>query len=78
MPISLSDAATVTFTKVINSGNTIVNGRVSKKSVEVGQVSYNEKSGAMIVKFALKELTEVEQTALLGSLPGYVNELLTE
>lgn len=77
-PISLSDTATITFTKVINSGNLTINGRVSKNSAEVGQVSYNEKSGALIVKLTLKELTTLEQTALLKSLPGYINEILSE
>ena len=78
-PVAVSESATVTFNKVTVSGNVTINGRIVRNSAEIGQVSYNTKSGALIVKlYPLTDLTTIDQSAILGSLPGYINELLTE
>ena len=46
-PVAVSESATVTFNKVTVSGIVTINGRIVRNSEEIGQVSYNTKSGAL-------------------------------
>lgn len=79
VPVSISDTVSAIFNKVTNSGHTMINGRIVKSSNEVGQISYNSKSGSLIVKVSsLENFTTEEQSSLFGSIPGYINEILTE
>lgn len=78
-PVAVTDSVTISFTKVTNGGEVVVSGRATKQGKEAASVNYYGKNGSLVVSLRpLSVLDLSEQAALLGAVPGYINEILTE
>ena len=78
-PVTLSDAASVQFTKTVKGTGTTIYGKIIKEDTEVGQVSYEETGDYMITSVKpFSKLTKEEVAELYAQVPTCIDEMLHE
>ena len=78
-PVTLSDAASVQFTKTVKGTGTTIYGKIIKEDTEVGQVSYDESGGYLITTVKpFSCLTKEEVAALYAEVPTCIDEMLND
>lgn len=78
-PVAVCDSVSLAFTKTVSSEGVVVSGRVTKQGKEAGTVNYYGKNDSLVISLRPSAVLELpEQTAVLGSVPGYINEILIE
>lgn len=75
-PVVISDEVSIYFTKVVNSSNITIYGKVMKKGAEVGSVSLDKSGGYLITSLKpYTELTEIEVKGIYGKVPECIKEM---
>ena len=78
-PVTLSETASVQFTKTVKGTGTSIYGKIIKEGTEVGQVSYDESGGYLITTIKpFSSLTKDEVAALYAEVPTCIDEMLND
>ncbi len=78
-PVVLSENASINFTRVSNTNGTTVYGKIVKDGAEVGNVAYDSRGGYMNTSLKpFAALTQEEVSAVYATVPGCINEILSE
>lgn len=78
-PVTVCDSVSLAFTKTVSSEGVVISGRVAKQGKETGTVNYYGKNDSLVISLRPSEALDLsEQTAVLGSVPGYINEILSQ
>lgn len=78
-PVSLSDAAKVSFTRTTDAAGTVIYGKIVKDGAEVGNVAYSSKAGYMNTSLKpYDSLTSDEVKSLYDQVPDCIAEILSE
>ena len=76
-PEVVTDSVSVEFSRREDSKGVAITGRVVKKDIEVGKISYSNKdSGYFVIDLKpVDALNKEEQKALFAKIPDWIEEL---